>query len=70
MKSVAMNWKRQLSHAKARPQDEGHPMEAAALNEAAKSVGSDLIPCLRISDRNTTGLFGEKLARFGQDARI
>ena len=38
---------------------EGHSMEDAALGEAAKSVKSKMIPFLRISDRNTTGLFGE-----------
>ncbi|MYC07718.1 MAG: hypothetical protein F4X57_11215, partial [Chloroflexi bacterium] len=36
-----------------------HAMEAAALREAAKFVEAKQVPCLRISDRNTTGLFGE-----------
>lgn len=39
--------------------EERYSMEAAALNEAATSVQSKLVPCLRISDRNTTGLLGE-----------
>ncbi len=39
--------------------DEQYSMEAAALSEAATSVQSKMIPCLRISDRNTTGLLGE-----------
>ena len=36
-----------------------HSMEGAALGEAAKSVKSAMIPFLRISDRNTTGLLGD-----------
>ena len=39
--------------------DEHLSMEATALREAAQSVELKLIPCLRISDRNTTGLFGD-----------
>ena len=31
-----------------------------ALNRAKSSVGSDTIPCLRVSDRNTTGLKGDQ----------
>lgn len=35
------------------------PMASAALKIAAKSVEQEKIPCLRISDRNTTGLCGD-----------
>ena len=35
------------------------PLASAALTAAAKSVMSDIIPCLRVSDRNTTGLLGD-----------
>ena len=31
-----------------------------ALNRAKSSIGSDRIPCLRVSDRNTTGLRGDQ----------
>ena len=31
-----------------------------ALNRAKSSIGSDWIPCLRVSDRNTTGLRGDQ----------
>ena len=34
-------------------------MANAALTAAAKSLRSDVIPCLRVSDRNTTGLRGD-----------
>ena len=34
------------------------PLASAALTAAAKSVKSDVIPCLHVSDRNTTGLRG------------
>ena len=36
-----------------------YPVEAAVLDEAAQCAEASLIPCLRISDRNTTGLQGE-----------
>ncbi len=32
----------------------------AALKEAEKSIGKKVIPCLRVSDRNTTGLRGDQ----------
>ena len=35
------------------------PFARAALTAAAKSIMSDVIPCLRVSDRNTTGLRGD-----------
>ena len=35
------------------------PLASAALTAAAKSVMTDKIPCLRVSDRNTTGLPGD-----------
>ena len=36
------------------------PMASAALKAAMKSIMSDVIPCLRVSDRNTTGLRGNQ----------
>ena len=36
------------------------PMASAALKAATKSIMSDVIPCLRVSDRNTTGLRGNQ----------
>ena len=38
---------------------ESDSTDAAALREAGESVEAKQIPCLRISDRNTTGLIGE-----------
>ena len=35
------------------------PLAGAALTAAAKSIMSNEIPCLRVSDRNTTGLSGD-----------
>ena len=35
-------------------------LASAALTAATKSIMSDVIPCLRVSDRNTTGLRGDQ----------
>lgn len=40
-------------------EEDQHSMDAAPLTEAADSVQSKTVHCLRISDRNTTGLLGD-----------
>lgn len=41
------------------------PKEEPALRELKKSISSDTITCLRVSDFNTTGIFGVKVNKSG-----